>query len=185
MLDRIDAILETRAAFRSDGEEIGRSREGRPIRAFRLGRGPRRVSLIGGCHADEPVGPRLLRHLAGYLASLPERDPLLHSYEWWVLPHVNPDGEERNRAWHGDDDPAFDFTTYLGAVSRELPGDDIEFGFPRTKRTRAPGRRTSLPTRGGAVPAGASPSTCRCTEWRSQPARGFSSMKPGRSAAPC
>ena len=138
MLDRIDAILETRAAFRSDGEEIGRSREGRPIRAFRLGRGPRRVSLIGGCHADEPVGPRLLRHLAGYLASLPERDPLLHSYEWWVLPHVNPDGEERNRAWHGDDDPAFDFTTYLGAVSRELPGDDIEFGFPRNEAdTRA------------------------------------------------
>lgn len=120
----------------SEGEEIGRSREGRPIRAFRFGRGPRRVSLLAGCHADEPVGPRLLRLLAGYLRTEPDASELLNGYEWWVLPHVNPDGARRNRAWQHERASAYDLSEYLTGVIRELPGDDIEFGFPRTEGDR-------------------------------------------------
>ena len=130
MIDRFNAILEKRVQ-REDGTVIGRSRERRPVRAFRLGQGPVAVSLIGGCHADEPVGPRFLRHLAGYLGELPATDSLLTAYQWWIVPHVNPDGEARNRAWYGDDDETYDLPTYLSHVVRELPGDDIEFGFPR------------------------------------------------------
>jgi hypothetical protein len=113
------------------GELIGASRDGREIRAFRFGVGPRRISLLAGCHADEPVGPRLLRQVSGYLAKLPAGDPLLTDYEWWIVPHVNPDGAARNSRWQAENAPAYDLADYLLHSVRELPGDDIEFGFPR------------------------------------------------------
>lgn len=113
------------------GEEVGRSREGRPVRAFRFGRGERRVSLLAGCHADEPVGPRLLRHLCGCLADRSPDDPVLARWEWWVVPHINPDGEARNEPWQRDAGGAYDLPAYLCRVVRESPGDDVEFGFPR------------------------------------------------------
>jgi zinc carboxypeptidase len=123
------------------GRVLGRSREGREIVGYLLGRGPLHVSLIGGCHADEPVGPAMLRRLAGFLASLPETDPLLAEATWYVIPHVNPDGEARNAAWSeetlptvdhlGREDRAYDLHRYMRHVVREPPGDDMEFGFPR------------------------------------------------------
>jgi zinc carboxypeptidase len=120
---------------------IGRSREGREILGTVLGSGPRRVSLIGGCHSDEPVGPAMLRRLSAHLASRPG-DPLLSSFTWYLVPHVNPDGEARNLSWSahtlpavdhlGQEDRVFDLHLYLRNVMREKPGDDMEFGFPRS-----------------------------------------------------
>lgn len=120
---------------------IGRSRQDREITGFVLGRGGPRVSLIGGCHADEPVGPEMLRRLAGFLAALPADHPLLTGFTWYVVPHVNPDGEAINRAWsdrpqpavdsRGAPDRVYDLGLYLRHVVREPPGDDMEFGFPR------------------------------------------------------
>ena len=127
----IQQILRTPRIRSSQGVLIGNSREGRPIRAFRLGSGTVNVSLIAGCHADEPVGPRLLRHLTAYLQSLAPSDPLLRRYIWWIIPHMNPDGEIRNQAWYSNDNDLIDFERYLRCVVRENPGDDIEFGFPR------------------------------------------------------
>jgi hypothetical protein len=116
--------------------QLGRSREGRPILGYRLGRGALKVSLIAGCHADEPVGPRLLEHVVSYLATVDASDALLTRYQWWVVPHVNPDGAARNAAWtHGAAD-AFDLSAYLRHVVREPPGDDVEFGFPRGEADR-------------------------------------------------
>ncbi len=89
-----------------------------------------RVSLLAGCHADEPVGPRLLRHLASYLTSLPASDLMLSRYQWWIIPHINPDGAERNRSWQTEDANAYCLSAYLSGAIRELPGDDVEFGFP-------------------------------------------------------
>ena len=135
MLEKLDNLIEpilrTPRTTHSIGKIIGNSREGRPIRAFRFGSGITNVSLIAGCHADEPVGPRLLRHLTAYLQSLDPGDPLLRKYMWWIIPHMNPDGEVRNRAWYSNDDEAIDCECYLRHVVRENPGDDIEFGFPR------------------------------------------------------
>ena len=131
MLPSIDTVLETVPVASHEGHELGTSREGRPIRGFRLGTGEIRLSLLGGCHADEPVGPRLLRHVAAYLSTLSSDDPLLERFEWWIVPHINPDGEVRNHVWYGDEDRAYDLGRYLTSVIRELPGDDIEFGFPR------------------------------------------------------
>ena len=123
------------------GRAIGRSREGRDIAAYLFGRGDRHVSLIGGCHADEPVGPAMLRRLAAFLAARPKEDPLLTRFTWYVVPHVNPDGEARNAAWSdaalpavdhlGAPDRVYDLSLYIRHVIRERPGDDMEFGFPR------------------------------------------------------
>lgn len=110
---------------------IGRSREGREIRGLRIGSGGLRVSLIAGCHADEPVGPRLLYRLASYLETLSDADPLLERYEWWLIPHMNPDGAERNSSWQARDAAAYDLVSYLAYTTREKPGEDMEFNFPR------------------------------------------------------
>jgi len=113
------------------GIEIGRSREGRPIVGYRLGRGPVKISLLAGCHADEPVGPMLLERLVPYLTHAPSGADLLTQFEWWIVPHINPDGAERNRPWYDGADDRYDIATYLTQAVRELPGDDIEFGFPK------------------------------------------------------
>lgn len=136
LADRLGARFEAIAgtpveAAAADGVSIGSSRDGREIRGHRFGRGPVRVSLIGGCHADEPVGPRLLRHLVGYLASLPADDPLLAGVEWWIIPHLNPDGEARNASWQTPGADQYELGSYLAGAVRELPGDDVEFAFPR------------------------------------------------------
>src|SRR6187549_1089565 len=108
---------------------IGRSREGREILGGLFGLGGLHVSLIGGCHADEPVGPAMLRRLAAFLAALPPDDSLLTGATWYLVPHVNPDGEARNAAWseitlpavdhRGADDEIFDLALYLGHAVRE------------------------------------------------------------------
>ena len=131
MYERIAHILASDPERAAQGTAIGQSREGRSIQGFRIGSGPFRVSLVGGSHADEPVGPQMLRHLVACLDSLSANDPLVAGYEWWIIPHVNPDGEERNRSWAGDPSDAYDVGAYLEHVVRELPGDDIEFGYPR------------------------------------------------------
>jgi hypothetical protein len=121
---------------------IGSSREGRAIIGHVFGSGPLRVSLIAGCHADEPVGPAMLRRLAAWLAARPADDPLLSAATWYLVPHVNPDGEARNAAWsarsqtlpavdhRGAADRAYDVALWLRGAVREAPGDDMEFGFP-------------------------------------------------------
>ena len=110
---------------------VGRSRQGRPVHAYRFGRGSTRVSLLAGCHADEPVGPRLLGLLTEYLAGLAPDDPLLTELDWWVVSHINPDGAVRNAPWQHPGAEAYRLSEYLPGRVRELPGDDIEFGFPR------------------------------------------------------
>lgn len=132
-----DAVIAHPPVDPEAGLRLGTSREGRTIQGFRLGSGPVRVSLIGGCHADEPVGPRFLARLAAFLGSLESGHPLLTGYEWWIVPHINPDGRERNKGWQDVDDPVapsdvYDPVRYLSHVVRELPGDDLEFGFPRS-----------------------------------------------------
>lgn len=120
---------------------IGHSRKGQAIEGYLLGNGPLHASLIAGCHADEPVGPAMLRRLMAFLDGRPADDPLLTAITWYVVPHVNPDGEARNAAWSastvpaidhlGRADRAYDLSLYMDHVVRERPGDDMEFGFPR------------------------------------------------------
>ncbi len=142
----IDLLLDPKSPSRptahgqTHGQRLGVSRQGRDILGYRLGHGPRHVSLIAGCHADEPVGPAMLDRLAAHLVELPVDAPLLSQVTWYLVPHANPDGEARNASWTTSvfdstgamTDRFFDLGLYLPQVVRELPGDDIEFGFPRT-----------------------------------------------------
>lgn len=138
----VEAILSSQLSSKiPEPLDIGRSREGRIVEAFRFGHGSLRISLIAGCHADEPVGPEMLRRLVRFLASRNPDDHLLSRSTWSIVPHANPDGERLNTAWGQSIQPAVDsrgqadtiyrLRPYLRSVVRELPGDDIEFGFPR------------------------------------------------------
>ena len=109
-------------------EVLGESEQGRSIYGVVLGGGLRRVSLIAGAHSDEPVGPETLRTFI--LESLARREvfeALFEAYRFVIVPHINPDGEARNRAWIAQWP---DLAAYLRHVYRELPGRDLEFGFP-------------------------------------------------------
>jgi carboxypeptidase T len=83
--------------------EIGRSVEGRPLWALRIGerRGSaRKVAFFGCHHAREwisvEVPYRLAEHLLGNSSSEPVRQ-WLQQGEVWVAPMVNPDGHEHTR----------------------------------------------------------------------------------------
>ncbi|MCA8962656.1 MAG: peptidase [Planctomycetes bacterium] len=120
----------------ADLEPIGSSREGRPILALRRGTGPHRVSLIAGCHADEPIGPLLLRHWACALDRLEDAHPLVRAFQWWIVPHANPDGEARNAEACRRSGDIYDLDAVVSHLVRELPGEDLEFGFPRSPEDR-------------------------------------------------
>ncbi|MEM1177271.1 MAG: M14 family zinc carboxypeptidase [Acidobacteriota bacterium] len=139
----IAAVLDGPAVPGAVGRlELGSSRERRPIVGYRFGQGSRRLSLIAGCHADEPVGPAMLDRLAAFLGGLESGHPLLADWTWHFVPHANPDGEADNSSWtrrlgpvetwaRAESPATVQLATYLQRVIREAPGDDLEFGFPR------------------------------------------------------
>lgn len=110
---------------------LGCSEAGRDIWAFKFGRGPRKVSLLAGCHSDEPLGPEMLRRLVkGLYIRKDEFVDLWEDYTFFILPHINPDGEARNAQWMKTWP---NFEVYLDSAFRELPGRDVEFGFPEMR----------------------------------------------------
>ena len=121
-------------------EVIGQSEEGRPIAGVTLGYGPRRVTLVAGAHADEPVGPETLRTIVleglaarGWGAEGGGLEALWERFTLSVVPHVNPDAEARNQAWFeawGPSDLDATLRAYLRHRQREPPGRDVEFGYP-------------------------------------------------------
>lgn len=112
-------------------DRIGESRAGTPLWGVRVGQGPRAVSVIAGCHADEPVGPITALLLPGLLRRhFPE---LLDDFRFHVIPQMNPDGAVRNRGWFESPLP---FPAYAEGAVRETPGDDIEFGFDTEEGAR-------------------------------------------------
>ncbi len=131
LYDHINSILDcstekvSRNCF-----EIGHSVESRLINGYKFGNGSKKISLIAGNHADEPIGSMLLRKLISYLSGLKENDHLLKTYTWWIVPHTNPDGEERNNRWFNENTSHADLYAYLQYVIRELPEEDLEFGYP-------------------------------------------------------
>jgi Penicillin-insensitive murein endopeptidase/Zinc carboxypeptidase len=64
---------------------LGRSREGRPIHAYRVGNpAARRLLIVGTVHGNEPAGMAVTRRLLRV-------SPPKHA-ELWVVPDLNPDG---------------------------------------------------------------------------------------------
>lgn len=119
------------AASGIEAARIGKSRNMEELFGYRFGRGPRNISVIAGCHADEPAGPMTAQLLSHTIRrNFPE---LLDRFRFHVVPQMNPDGAENNRAWFRD---PFDLSSFLNHVQREPPGDDIEFGWAATPGVR-------------------------------------------------
>ena len=72
--------------------EIGRSVQGRPLRAAEFGHGTNATLIFGGYHGDEPVSADLARQLARYMAANQHE---LSGCLVVVVPEVNPDGLHR------------------------------------------------------------------------------------------
>jgi carboxypeptidase T len=89
--------------------EIGRSVEGRPLWALRIGErreSARAVAFLGCHHAREWISVEVPYRLAEHLLDNSSSDPVqgwLQQGEVWVVPMVNPDGHEhtrtQNRLW--------------------------------------------------------------------------------------
>ena len=104
-----------------------------------MGSGPLTVSITAGCHADEPTGPMTAQMLPRLLqAHAPD---LLERFSFRVAPQMNPDGADRNRPWFSETP---NFLTYLAHAHREMPGDDVEFGFSVGPEAR-PECRAAIP----------------------------------------
>ncbi len=119
--------------------KIGESRAGQPLFGYAAGSGPLLVSITAGCHADEPVGPMTAQALPQLLRA--HAPHLLEAFTFRVAPQMNPDGADLNRPWFS---AVPDFETYLAHAVRELPGDDVEFGFSESPEAR-PECRAAIP----------------------------------------
>lgn len=108
--------------------EMGRSEGGRLIYGVILGNGKKTVSLLAGAHSDEPVGPETLRYfITETLKNKEDFAELFHEFRFLIVPHINPDGEAENQTWIKQWP---NVSAYFQHVFRELPGRDVEFGYP-------------------------------------------------------
>lgn len=90
----------------SDWTVIGRSVEGRPIRATTIGDGPIGVIVVGGIHGGyEANSIRLARRFAEYYRAVPQRLP--SRFTLHIIDNMNPDG--LHRITRGADIEEFDF----------------------------------------------------------------------------
>lgn len=76
----------------TEWHEIGRSVEGRPIRAAEFGHGHNVTLIFGGYHGDEPVSADLALRLGEYLKTAGHG---LSNALVVIVPEVNPDGLHR------------------------------------------------------------------------------------------
>lgn len=97
----LEAVREANAAgdVRIDVTEVGRSIEGRAIRALTFGGGPTSVLLWSQMHGDESTASMSLADILHWVATSPPDDPLRRlladRLTVTMIPMLNPDGAER------------------------------------------------------------------------------------------
>ncbi len=128
--DQVEAKIDALAKAGVKVETIGHSREGRPLYALSVGKGPKNVVAMAGAHPDEPVGTVTCLHLAQRLATDPRLAALCEQATFHFVPMANPDGSAANASWLPSWGPRPDLGAYLSQVRRDVPKDDVEFGFP-------------------------------------------------------
>jgi murein endopeptidase len=96
--------------------QLGESRDGRPIYAYRLGNpAARKLLVVGSIHGDEPAGMAVTRRLLR--VSPPRRAEL------WIVPDLNPDGHAAG--------------SRVNAAGADLNRDFSRFSQPETRVARA------------------------------------------------
>ncbi len=88
-------------AYADEWLDYGISTDGRPLRAFRHGSGPRHGLLVTGIHGDEHTGTSVL-------ADLVTRDAL-PGWTLWLVPVANPDARAANTRFVHEVDMNRDF----------------------------------------------------------------------------
>ncbi|NEW38044.1 hypothetical protein GV794_11155 [Nocardia cyriacigeorgica] len=100
-VDQLAVFLAELAAARPDRvrlTDIGRSRNGEPIRAARIGTGEPHIIVLGNPHPNEPLGMATIRHLVRRLV---EDESAVLGASWHIVPCLDPDGTRLNEAWFG------------------------------------------------------------------------------------
>ncbi len=121
--------------------DIGTSVLGKPIVGLRIGRSSRperRVRILGAHHGDETSSAELALQAANQLATDPGLSHLLDDTEFWVVPHINPDGVEMLSRYNAN---AVDLNRNYGfewSASSFRPGSK-PFSEPETQAVRALG----------------------------------------------
>ncbi len=107
---------------------LGHSEQNQPIHSIIIGEGPKKVSVLSGSHADEPVGYDTIITFLNIIAQNSEDFQVwLTQYTFVIVPDINPDGRKQNERWR----KAWpDWKAYVRHTVRELPGRDLEFGYP-------------------------------------------------------
>jgi murein DD-endopeptidase MepM/ murein hydrolase activator NlpD len=88
--------------IQNSGETIGHSVLGRPIVAYRFGKGPIKVVLVGDIHGQAEANTYLLvGQLQEYFQAHPGEVPAQVSL--WIIPTMNPDGLATDHRWNAND----------------------------------------------------------------------------------
>lgn len=111
--------------------EIGQSRAGHPIRALKIGAGPRRAVLFGCPHPNEPVGAMMLEYLSWRLAQDDELREKL-GYTWYLVKTIDPDGTRLNEGWFRG---PFTLFNYARHYYRPAGFEQVEWTFPIRYKT--------------------------------------------------
>lgn len=111
-------------------EEIGHSRERRPLYALLIGDTNNKpiIAATGNCHAEEAIGTTTILKLAEAIASQPDFQPILENYSFAFIPQANPDGTLKNWEWLKLDHPTY--RDYLLHYYRDNRSEDVEHGIP-------------------------------------------------------
>lgn len=105
---------------------LGRSRQGDPIEALRIGRGPKTALVFAMPHPNEPIGSMMLEFLSERLA---EDDDMRQSlgYTWYLIKCIDPDGSRLNEGWFKG---PFSIANYGRHFYRPPFHQQIEWTFP-------------------------------------------------------
>ena len=111
--------------------ELGRSREGRPVRCLTVGAGERAAVALGAPHPNEPVGVMTVSYLAERLAAEPDLAAEL-GVTWHLVKAWDIDGLALNEGWLKGPFTLFDYARHY---FRPDFADQPDWTFPvRHKR---------------------------------------------------
>ena len=105
---------------------IGKSREGRTIRALEIGEREQVAFWFGCPHPNEPIGTLTLDYLSWKLAESEELRQLL-GFKWVVVKVADPDGLKLNEGWLKG---PFNLLHYALNYYRPAGNKQVEWSFP-------------------------------------------------------
>jgi hypothetical protein len=110
---------------------IGRSRNGVPIEALKIGNGPGKALLFAMPHPNEPIGSMMLEYWSQCLV----KDKALCGslgYTWYLVKCIDPDGTRLNEGWFKE---PFLVETYARHYYRPPAHQQVAWTFPIDYKT--------------------------------------------------